>query len=144
VDKVLKLFSFQGRANRQRYWLTSLALYGLLLGAAMLVGVPFAGPFVFFAVLVVVAVGGAAVVVRRLHDRGRSGWWALAIYLPIFIVSALSGAASMSSPDAGAGIGLLSLPFSIWIFIDLGCLRGVRGPNRFGPDPLEPLQEVFA
>jgi uncharacterized membrane protein YhaH (DUF805 family) len=24
----------------------------------------------------------------------------------------------------------------IWAFIELGCLRGTPGPNRFGPDPL--------
>jgi uncharacterized membrane protein YhaH (DUF805 family) len=24
----------------------------------------------------------------------------------------------------------------IWGFVELGCLRGTAGPNRFGPDPL--------
>jgi uncharacterized membrane protein YhaH (DUF805 family) len=31
------------------------------------------------------------------------------------------------------------------VFVELGCLRGVEGENRFGPDPLQPVDaaEVF-
>ena len=47
---------------------------------------------------------------KRWHDRGKSGWWSLIIFVPI--------------------IG------SIWFLVELGFLRGTDGPNRFGPDPL--------
>ena len=47
---------------------------------------------------------------KRWHDRDKSGWWSLIIFVPI--------------------IG------SIWILVELGFLRGTEGPNRFGPDPL--------
>lgn len=51
-----------------------------------------------------------AVAVRRLHDTDRSGWWLLIGFVPI--------------------IGAIVL---IIFFIS----GGTRGPNRFGPDPLE-------
>jgi uncharacterized membrane protein YhaH (DUF805 family) len=31
---------------------------------------------------------------------------------------------------------LASLAISIWAFVELGCLRGTAGPNKYGPDPL--------
>ncbi|WP_313808943.1 DUF805 domain-containing protein [Sphingobium sp.] len=51
-----------------------------------------------------------AVSVRRLHDGDRSGWWLLIVFFPI--------------------IGSIVL----LIFFIMG---GTRGPNRFGPDPVE-------
>jgi uncharacterized membrane protein YhaH (DUF805 family) len=49
-----------------------------------------------------------AVMVRRLHDTNRRGWWALIIFVPI--------------------LGVIAL-------LVLLCLDGTKGPNRFGPDP---------
>jgi len=34
-------------------------------------------------------------------------------------------------------LSLLSFAISIWAIVVLGFLRGTRGPNRYGPDPLE-------
>jgi len=50
---------------------------------------------------------GIAVMVRRLHDIDRSGWWSL--------------------------IGL-TVVGSLILFV-FALLDGTRGPNRFGPDP---------
>ena len=47
---------------------------------------------------------------KRWHDRDKSGWWTLIMFVPI--------------------IG------SIWLIVELGFLRGTSGANRFGPDPL--------
>ena len=49
-----------------------------------------------------------AVVIRRLHDTDRSGWWILISLVPL--------------------IG----PIVLLVFC---CIDGTRGPNRFGPDP---------
>jgi uncharacterized membrane protein YhaH (DUF805 family) len=36
-----------------------------------------------------------------------------------------------------AGIfSIIALAISIWLFVEIGFLRGTQGPNRFGPDPL--------
>ncbi|MGQ0485996.1 MAG: DUF805 domain-containing protein [Hyphomicrobiales bacterium] len=51
-----------------------------------------------------------AIYAKRWHDRGKSGWWMLIILIPL--------------------IG------PIWVLIELGFLRGTKGPNHYGPDPL--------
>jgi len=33
-------------------------------------------------------------------------------------------------------VHILAIALAIWGFVELGCLRGTRGANRFGPDPL--------
>jgi uncharacterized membrane protein YhaH (DUF805 family) len=37
---------------------------------------------------------------------------------------------------SGAIIWALGFAVLVWAFVELGCLRGTLGPNRFGPDPL--------
>ena len=58
----------------------------------------------------------------------------------------ISGIGLLFWPEiAGAGFNALTLPFSIWALVELGMLKGTSGPNRFGPDPLQPSQvEVFS
>jgi uncharacterized membrane protein YhaH (DUF805 family) len=34
--------------------------------------------------------------------------------------------------------GFVAFALYIWGFVEMGCLRGTVGPNRFGPDPLAP------
>ena len=75
-----------------------------------------------------------AVAIKRLHDRDKPGWWAiLFVILPVLLSSA---ATDLVTPSAGvlqACSGLLLL----WGFVELACLSGTRGPNKFGPDPLQ-------
>ena len=47
--------------------------------------------------------------IKRLHDRNRSGWFYLLLFVPIA---------------------------NIWIFIELAFLKGTDGHNNFGSDPL--------
>lgn len=47
---------------------------------------------------------------KRLHDRGKTGWWLLILLVPI--------------------IG------QIWFLIEAGTKQGVAGRNRYGADPL--------
>jgi uncharacterized membrane protein YhaH (DUF805 family) len=131
------LFSFQGRLNRRPYWLTSIAILVLIL---MLVAILFALMDAGVILLVILAVLyipllwiAFALGAKRLHDRDKSAWWLLLFYV---LPSILSNVADQAS---GSGILLLfiSTVISIWAFVELGCLRGTVGPNRFGPDPLQ-------
>ena len=71
---------------------------------------------------------GACVLSKRLHDRGRSGWWAAIILLAIVMV--------WPSPqgffDFLAGLVLL------WAIVDLCIMPGERGDNRYGRTLLRP------
>ena len=34
------------------------------------------------------------------------------------------------------GASVAAFAISVWLFVEIGFLRGTQGPNRFGPDPL--------
>ena len=51
------------------------------------------------------------------------------------IVSLLQKAAATPSSKIILDIG--SLAVTVWVIVELGCLRGTQGPNRFGSDPLQ-------
>jgi uncharacterized membrane protein YhaH (DUF805 family) len=75
-----------------------------------------------------------ATAIKRLHDRGRSGWW----IVPFFFVPRLLFYFWDRLPDAN-----WFLPFDwaihalwLWGIVDMFLLRGTSGSNRFGPDPL--------
>lgn len=128
----LSLFtSFEGRINRQKWWLGLVALIivqwivyiviGLIFGGGIVAGVDPNNPeaamqavrMMSIPLIIVVLVflwPSLALYTKRWHDRGKSGWWTLIAFVPI--------------------IG------GIWLLVELGFLRGTEGPNLYGPDPL--------
>jgi uncharacterized membrane protein YhaH (DUF805 family) len=42
----------------------------------------------------------------------------------------------LDSPNVAFFVSLLGAVLSAWAFVEIFCLRGTRGPNRFGSDPL--------
>jgi len=70
---------------------------------------------------------------KRLHDRDKSGWWLLAFCALPVALSYINDVESTGLPQL---FQLAKLVFSIWGFVELGCLQGTAGPNRFGPSPL--------
>jgi uncharacterized membrane protein YhaH (DUF805 family) len=73
------------------------------------------------------------VAVKRLHDRNKSGWWLAILYgVPFVLDSGAYGVVSDHPLYLTAPATLINL----WALIELGFLRGSRGPNRFGEDPI--------
>ena len=112
---VLKKYAqFGGRSRRKEFWFFTLfsALISMALGFAdSVLGLPTIGDsygvlaalyslFIFFP--------NIAVIVRRLHDQDRTGWWALIMFVPI--------------------VGILVL---IYFMVQ----DSKPGDNRFGPNP---------
>src|SRR5262245_56570034 len=138
------LFSFQGRLNRKPYWLTLLATIAVfLLVAVVAVTLSMSGTGVLgeaamlaLPVLLYMPFGWICLALgaKRLHDRDKSAWW-LVVFL--FVPGMLERVAARMG-DAGFVVQLAGLAISIWAFVEMGCLRGTEGPNRFGPDPLSP------
>jgi len=126
-----RYFDFQGRSRRSEYWLfylltiiVTMVLYVPMLSVGMNfeTGEPNAIGGLVMLVLVLVWLGlfipSLAVLIRRLHDTNRSGWWVLISLLPL------------------VG-GLVLFIFTV--------LNGTVGPNRFGSDPkAESSAEVFS
>ena len=76
-----------------------------------------------------------AVLVKRIHDRNKTGWLVLAYWLPAGLQTILF-IADKSDNVAGSLIRLITVAVGIWFFIEFGCMRGTVGPNRYGPDPV--------
>lgn len=69
---------------------------------------------------------GACVLSKRLHDRGRSGWWAALILASVVAV--------WPHPES-----FLDFPFFlvlVWAFVELAVLPGEQGANRYGLNPV--------
>jgi uncharacterized membrane protein YhaH (DUF805 family) len=144
MDWLRLFFSFRGRLDRAGYWTVSLTWFGLALVAAVvwpgsgMSGLLFGGtdPVGVPAVLAAVPalVSSLAVCVRRLHDRGKSGWW-MAVFVICPLLEAL---ASLTNIVASVSVPLmiLSIAIGVWAFIELACLPGSAGANRYGPAPL--------
>lgn len=71
------------------------------------------------------------VIVARLHDLGRSGWWALAPFVAAVIISNTVGAIFHQHILAGSLILLLTAAF----LVVLGAAPGDPERNRFGAAP---------
>jgi len=84
------------------------------------------------------------VLAKRFHDRNKAAIWAvpfLAAHLAV-VAAAITGVVPTTLPvDANAvsapalGILVFWLGILVWVLIELGCLRGTRGVNRYGADP---------
>ena len=143
MDHAWFLLGFKGRLNRARYLVVQLALLTFWFVFW------FKSPFQQWEILQwVVAIAviwvNMATTARRLHDRNRSGWWAIAV----FVVNRLSYLyyglffGLHFGVDISAAEQLLLVMLAVvlsllqtWIIIELFFLIGTDGPSRFGPDP---------
>lgn len=116
---------FRGRASRSEYWwwylFTNLVSVGLTLvgvigaSASNSLGA-MAGVNVLSGIWsLVILLPSMAVLFRRLHDTGRSGWWVGGLWLaiiPLGVVTAM--AAASQTPSSGAAV-LAVLGWLGWI-----------------------------
>ena len=89
--KVLKQYTdFSGRARRKEYWMFILfnmifafcaAIIDNILGLKFNQDTPYG--FLYLVYGLFTFLPGLAVLVRRLHDVGKSGWWYFIAFIPI-------------------------------------------------------------
>jgi len=115
IDCLTKKYAcFSGRARRQEYWM--FVLFNIIASTILKF---IAGALISMTGLAVLAIipllyslavliPGFAVLIRRLHDIGKSGWWWLIAFIPLF-----------------GWIVLL-------VFL---CLDSQPGDNQYGPNP---------
>ena len=117
---------FSGRSTRQEYWSMSLAAFILFFVCGIGVGIVETDGNALGALLLLISVPGTlaliipywAVVVRRLHDIGWSGFVAIGLFL------------------LGCIEGLNVIAFILFIII--GCIDSQRGTNQYGPSEKYP------
>ena len=101
----VKYTNFSDRASRSEFWLFFLFTFIVSAMLTVVDPAPFAPASVIFTLATIIP--STAVMVRRLHDVNRSGWW----YFVMFTI-----------------IGII--PFVYWL-----CKKGGEGDNRFGIKP---------
>jgi len=118
-------FSAEGRLARGPFWVAAAALFSLTLIYEAVAGdsLRLVTGWVAYPALLYC---GACVLAKRLHDRGRSGWYAA------LILAAL--VALWTSP-----LRFTDFAFSLvlfWATVELAAMRGEMGANRFGANPV--------
>ena len=113
-----KYADFKGRARRKEYWIWTLYYILILLFAMVLdnvlglnfelLGQDLGYGWLYVIIGITHLIPGLGIVVRRLHDVGKSGWFYLIILIPL--------------------IGF------IWILV-LFCTDGVKEDNKWGSNP---------
>ena len=142
------LFSFRGRINRARYLVVQLALltfWLLWLKFLFQFSQQWTTLLVDWVVTIAMIWINAATTAKRLHDRNRSGWWAVAVFVLNRLCYVYYGLffGSYFGVDISIAMELLLVMLAValsllatWAFIELVFLIGTDGSNRFGPDPL--------
>lgn len=159
MNLVSLLFGFKGRINRAQFWFGNLGagFGGILL--MFVLGVMFmpteefpktTAGFLHFVSVMGVIIGpplflmcwiGLALQTKRFHDRGRSGLWTMLPMLPAMmitttIVTSLAGGQTPDQAVASVGMWvLITQAVNIFMFVDLGCMPGKEGANKYGPPP---------
>ena len=113
-----KYADFNGRARRKEYWMwtlyyTIVLLFAMVLDNVLglnfeLFGQDLGYGWLYVTIGITHLIPGLGIVVRRLHDVGKSGWFYLIILIPL--------------------IGF------IWIIV-LFCTEGVKEDNKWGSNP---------
>lgn len=129
--------SFSGRTGRRDFWIGFAALFGAGLVASLM---PLIGTLVGLGLVY----PWTALMTKRLHDFGRSGWLVLIPAVPavlsgvvaVFAALAMGNAATMGAAFTIAGFSVListlafmvGLGFLLWI----GTRDGDAGANAYG------------
>ena len=110
--------NFSGRARRREYWMYVLVQTLVMIGLTILdnvlgldfelQGISLGYGYLYLIGIIVHFIPSLAVLVRRLHDVGKSGWFYFIFLIPI--------------------IGI------IWLLV-LYCTEGQKEDNKWGPDP---------
>ena len=146
----IKLFtSFSGRISRTWFWIGLIVVGALspfsiktaLLDNPFQTALPTIRNMGFIGLLWVVALlyPLAALMVKRLHDRSKTGWLALLFYLPAAIATLKLfqfHVTELNQIDYWLGwvtwwVGAAGL----WFLIDLGLFGSKSGANKYGPEP---------
>ena len=126
------MFSIKGRIGRRDFWIW-MAIWVLAMSALFtLAGTHLLNVQTAAFILVCLLWPTAAVTIKRLHDRGKSGLWALLMILAWMLLagnwSVLSGVWQWV---VGRFVPTLII---VMMFIDLGAFVGTQGENKFGKD----------
>lgn len=140
IDFQKLLLTVDGRIGRQTFWIGIAALFV----AGLLNGLIIGSISTILATLVslALAVPAYCVSIKRSNDRGHPQVYVQGFFIAsiAFQVLTLIGVFGFLGYFIAGLFGLIIGAAAIWLLIDLGALEGTKGPNAYGPDPLETVQ----
>ena len=154
--------SFDGRISRRGFWLGLLGVVAVSIVVGLGLISAFPGGVILSLAQIILSAGivyiWSAVLVKRLHDRGKPALpWVVIFLAPGVLTQLMSilkigysavelAGTQVMIPGLGATIVMwVSMAIALWMIIELGFLKGVSGPNTYGPDPLgEPTEAQTA
>lgn len=144
------LLSFEGRTRRSHFWIGWLICLGAGVVASWL---PVVGALISIALIW----PQLAIAVKRLHDMGKSGWFAAIPWVAnivggcfaVFTIgfTAIANSAALEREEPAAILALLGPAFGVvglLVLVNLGFLLWIGvtdsqpGDNQFGPNPKGP------
>lgn len=156
MDKLVSLLTTtEGRIGRQQWWIGIVAMIVVSILASIVLGIISFGNQAlmgWLAVLlnIVLIYPAYCIGIKRRHDRDNNGTDLKILIAGSVIINLLQAAGiGVEMVDAGQGVmlpvpaiwlGLINLVyavFAIYMFVQLGFLKGTTGPNSYGPDPLD-------
>ena len=130
---IKKYFTFRGRSNRSEYislvilfvvldYTLSLCLRFFYKNDSSIIEFVITGAILFFPMI--------ALMIRRLHDFNKSGWW-------IFMIFMLLESLYLSFQNHPIFLEYIELfMWAMWgPILVLALIKGTPGPNRFGNEP---------
>lgn len=141
------LLSFEGRTRRSHFWIGWL----ICLGISVVCGwIPLIGTLISLLLIW----PNTAITVKRLHDMGKTGWFAIVPWIVTIVggcvgvamvgISAITNQAALDREDPAAVFALIGPAFGVLgliLLINLGFLLWIGvsdsqpGDNQFGPNP---------
>ena len=101
-------FNFEGRARRKEYWYYILFNILIIIFLGLLCSIVDEFVYLLTVYIIAIIIPTLGVIVRRLHDSGKSGWYFFVRLIPV--------------------VG------SIWLLVLL-CTDSEHGINRYGKNP---------
>lgn len=137
-------FNFKGRSTRAEYWWATLFVFLL----AMVMSI-FKLNTLSSIVSLVLIIPNCAILTRRFHDIGRSGWWVVGLWLASLLAcvigfygiisAALTGNATFIEQAVSQNIGKFAISGIICLAITILTIIWACTPsgpdNQYGPNP---------
>jgi uncharacterized membrane protein YhaH (DUF805 family) len=159
MNNIMGAFTgFEGRLNRQRWWIgvIILAIIGIIiswiLGAifgtglimnpadatdpAALLGYIQKAGWIGLIVAIIFAYPYLAIAIKRRHDRNNNGYDVIGFLILELLINLLNALGLALGMLSGL-LGIILLVYAIYLLVVLGFLKGTAGPNNYGPDPLQ-------
>lgn len=109
IKTIDELLSDEGRVSRKKFWQVLGISFGIMVVInflSIIISVPL---YVLVIPLPFLFLFSTLTIIKRFHDRNKSGYWVMVALIPFGI---------------------------FWVIIECGFLKGTIGPNRFGEDSL--------